>query len=149
VDGDTRRVHAGRERLLDRVPAREAREKRRVDVDDPVREALQERLREQLHEAGADDEGDAAPLEPVGHRPVALLSGAVGLQRERLCLDARCPGTLERARFRTAGGDGDHGQPRVEEGLEVRPLAGDQDADQSASTLPMTRPSPGFGTIAT
>ena len=59
VDRDACRLDAGRERVLDRVGAREGRQERGVDVDDPLREAAQERRRQQVHVAGEDDELDA------------------------------------------------------------------------------------------
>ena len=95
-----------------------------MDVDDLAREPLEKRLRQELHEAGADDERDAVPLEPVGERPVALLPRRVGLERERLRGDACRSGPLERAGARTAGGHRDHRQPFVDQRLEIRPLPG-------------------------
>src|SRR3954454_24028717 len=57
--------------LLDRPHAREGREERRVHVDDAAREAPDERLAQQLHEAREHDELRAALLEPVAERLVA------------------------------------------------------------------------------
>ena len=50
---------AGGERVLDGVRPGEGGQQRRVDVDDPAREALEEARPQQVHVAGADDELDA------------------------------------------------------------------------------------------
>ena len=74
----------------------------------------------------------------------------VGLvDRERLRRDTRRSGSLERAGTRTAAGHRDHRQPFVDQRLQVRPLARDQDADHACSILPISSPSPGSGTTAT
>ena len=71
VDRHAEDLDAVRERLLDRADAREGRQQRGVDVDDPLREAREERGLEQLHVAGEHDELDAGSVKPVGHRRVA------------------------------------------------------------------------------
>ena len=55
---------------------------------------------------------------------------------------------LERARPGPVRRDGDDRQARVDQRLEVRPLAADEDADHAASTRPITSSSPGSGTTA-
>ena len=130
-----------------RVPG-EVGEKGGVDVDDAVREAGEEAGRQQLHVAGADDEADAVLLEPVRHHGVALLAARELVEREGGRRHVRPFGPLERARIRPRGGDGVDGQPRVEERLEIRALAADEDADHPATILPITSSSPGSGTTA-
>ena len=136
VDRDTRRGHPGRERLVDRARARELRQERRVHVDDPLAEAVEERRRQQVHVARADDQPHAPLLEPVRHRGVPLHAVVVVLERERGGGDARGRRPLERARVGPVGRDGAHGQPRVEQRLEVRALAADEHSDQVI--LPIT-----------
>ena len=53
-----------------------------MDVDHRVREALEERLAEQLHVAGEHDQPRAALLQPVGQRLVARLAVRVLRARE-------------------------------------------------------------------
>ena len=69
-----------------------------MDVDDPLGEAVEERPRQQVHVAGADDELDAALLEPVGHRAVALLAARVVVEREGRGRDPGVSRALERGR---------------------------------------------------
>ena len=77
--------------------------------------------------------------EPVGHRGVALSRSRDPRARRRA---VRHAGLRRRARARGAAatlrGDRDDRQPRVEQRLEVRPRAGDEDADHSAKTTPST-----------
>ncbi len=137
VDGRRRSSRdAGRERVLDRVRARELRQQRRVDVDDPAREALEEACGEELHVAGADDELDAVLLEPVGHRQCRAPRGRRSRRARRR---GRDPGRARRARARARLGPvrGDRGdrQAGVDQRLQVRALAADEHADHARSTI--------------
>jgi hypothetical protein len=58
------------------------RQQRRVHVDDASREAVEERLRQQVHVAGEHDELDAVLLEPGRHHEVALVAVGVAVERE-------------------------------------------------------------------
>ena len=70
VDGDAEDLRAVGEGLLDRAHAGEGGKQRRVHVDDPAREAFEERVVEDRHVAGEDDERDLAFIEPVRDRSV-------------------------------------------------------------------------------
>ena len=144
VDGHAGDLGAGGERVLDRARAGKRRQQRGMDVDDPLREAVEERVREQVHVAGADDQADAVGLEPGGHRGVALL--AAPAQLEDRGRDPGRLGALERAHAGPVRRDGGDRQPLVDQRLQVRPLAGDEDADHS--TRPITSRSPGSATTA-
>ena len=117
-----------------------------MDVDHPVREPRQERRREDVQVAGADHDLDALRREPAGHRQIALLARRVILEPEDCVRHARALGTLQGERPGDVACHRDDGQPAVEQRLEVRPRARDEDADQSeketpatpASTRPMT-----------
>ena len=82
VHGHTGHLDPVLDRALDRPQARERRQQRRVHVHDPAREAPDELGREQLHEAGQDDQVDPERLEPVAQGAVALLALGV-LRRSR------------------------------------------------------------------
>ena len=151
VHRDARRLDARRERVVDRARAGELGQQRRVHVDDALREAFEERGREQVHVAGADDDADAVLLEPVRHRRVALLPVGEALQLERARGDAGRAGPVERAHALLVRRDRDDRQLRVEERLEVRALAAHEDADHAGTILPMTRssrPASASGTTA-
>ena len=145
VHGDAGRLDARRERVLDRARARELGQQRRVDVDDPLGEAVEERRRQQVHVAGADDEPTPCSCEPVRHRRVALLAVGELVERETprpaprprsARSSARAPG-----RFDATARDR---QPGVEQRLQVRALAADEHADHAATIRPITRSSPGL-----
>ena len=149
VDGHARHLHAVLDRLLDRAEPGERGKQRRMHVHDPPGEAADEARREQLHEPGEHDELHLALLEPAGERLVAL--GSVGLvgQREHRRLDPRPLGPLEPASVRAARHDADDLDPVpavhvVDERLEVRPLARDQDCPNGAQLTPR-RAAPGRG----
>ena len=120
-----------------------------MDVDDALWEAVEEAGSKQVHVPGADHELDAAPLEPVGHRGVALVPICKVVELEH---PTRHTGRLrprERAGARDVRRDGDHGQACVEQRLEVRSLAADEDADHARTIVPITSASPGSGVTAT
>ena len=121
VDGDAGLRHARGKRLPDGVEARERRQKRRVDVD--RREPLEEDGREELHVARAHHDLDALRAEPLGHRQVALLARAEVLQLKDGGGDAGALRALEGPHPGLVRGDCEHGQPSVEERLQVRPAA--------------------------
>ena len=104
--------------------------------------------REQVHVAGADDQLDAAALEPVGHRRVPRRPVGVVVELEDGRLDAGRLGALERPHAGPVRGDRDDREARVEQRLQVRPGAGDEHADHPnrtpspGSTAPITSPSP-------
>ena len=56
VDGHTRDRDAGRERVADRMPARERRQQRRMDVDDPPVECLEDARPDHAHVASEHDD---------------------------------------------------------------------------------------------
>ena len=99
----------------------------------------EERGVEQLHVAGEDDELDAGACEPVGHRGVARVAVGVLGDREDAAGHARRGGALERAGaglVRADGDDLDAVAPvdAVEDRLQVRALAGREDADPHAAS---------------
>ena len=103
-----------------------------MHVDDPAPEATDELGPEQLHESGQHNQVDRALVDPVGQRPIAAMT--VPLGREHGRLHARALGARQAARVGPARGDADHLDAvapvdRVQDRLEVRPLAGDQDSD--------------------
>ena len=108
-------------------------------VHDPV-EALEERGPQQVHVPGADDQRHAVSDEPVGHGRVSLLAALVVVELERRARDSGRLGPLERPRTGSVRGDRRHGQPRVDQRLQVRALARDEHADHV--TRPITSPAP-------
>ena len=93
------------------------------------RKMRQKGVREQLHVAGADDELDAVPLEPGGHREVAIVAARVGVELEHRVWDGGRFGPLEREHTGDVRGDGGDRQAVVDQSLEVRARARDEDAD--------------------
>ena len=146
MDGHAGRVDAGGERFFDRTGAGEGREERRVDVHDPVPEAVEERRSQQLHEARQHDQLDIQLLEPGRHDEIALLPARMAVEAEGGRGDAGGTGALQRIRVLPARRDGDDGQAGVDQRLEVRPVAADEHADHS--TRPITSSSPGSATTA-
>src|SRR4051812_15988520 len=139
--------------LLDRPQAREGREERRVHVDDPAREAPDERLAQQLHEAGEHDELRAALLEPVADRPVTRTPiPVVGGLVEHARLDPGGRRAIEPAGVRAVRRHADHldavpPMHLVEDRLEVRALARYEhgDAHAHAGTGAAGASSTGYG----
>ena len=101
-------------------------------------EPLQEARPQQVHVTGADDESHAFAHQPIGHRRVSLLAALVVVELEDARRDPCCLGADERAGIRLVRGHRLNRQSVVDQGLQVRPLAGDEDADHA--TLPMTWP---------
>ena len=116
-----------------------------MQVEHPVRKALQEAARQDAHEARADHELDVALREPVGHRAVASLALAAVLgEREDRARDARRAGALQRERLAVARAHaGDRRRPPVhalDQRLQVRARARDQHAEpHGARRHPRTR----------
>src|SRR4051794_11970275 len=132
VDGDAEHLHAVGQRLLHRAEARERRQQRRVDVDHPLRKRGEEARREQRHVAGEHDELHALGAQPAGDRRVAGRAAGVLGQREDGGGDAGGAATLQRGGIPLVRA---HGAPpglaavdALEDGLEVRPGAGGEDA---------------------
>jgi hypothetical protein len=127
MDGDAEHLDPVGQRLLDRPQPGKRRQQRRVDVDDPLRKAAQERGIEELHIPGQHHELGPALLQPVGHGAVPLRAPArAHLERPRRNARATCP--LQRARRRLVGRHRDdlHAVMAVhliEQRLQVRALA--------------------------
>ena len=141
--------HAGGERVVDRARARELGQQRGMDVDDPLREALEERRREQVHVAGADDEAHALLLEPVRHRRVALLAVGVVGQLEGGRGNARRARALERPRARRGSRRRrTTGNPASSSACRFEPSPLTRTPITLATIRPITRSSPGSATTA-
>ena len=94
-----------------------------------------------MHVAGADDELDAVRLEPLRERDVALLAARVVRRAAKTAVAMFAASARSSARTPAlVRGDRGDRQPRVEQRLEVRPLAADEHADHAIR--PITR-SPG------
>ena len=76
-----------------------------MDVDHAIREALQERRRQQVHVAREHDELDAVLLEPRRHHEVALGAVGVAVEAERRGRDARFARPDERVGVFAVRGD--------------------------------------------
>ena len=96
-------LHAGGQRVADRVRAGEGRQQRGVGVDHPAAERVEERGAEDLHEARGDHEVGLVRGDGVGQRDVP--GGPVGVVAQRAGEggDAAAAGVLEaRRRSRSA-----------------------------------------------
>ena len=140
VHGDPGDLRAVVERLLDRADARERRQQRRVDVDDPPRERCEEAPARQRHVAGEHDELDAALAQPRRHGGVARRAASEvragedarsRRRRRRRASSARGSGLSD------ATADDLHLAPvhGVEQRLEVRPRPAGEDADLHVAEL--------------
>src|SRR6266540_4198098 len=119
-----------------------------MHVDDAIRKAREKRSRQQVHVAREDDQLDAVLLEPAGHDEIAFLPRRVTVQRERRARDLRGARAVQRRRVLAVRSDGEDRQPGIDQRLQVRPFARDEDSDHSFSILPMTSSSPGSATTA-
>ena len=106
---------------------------RRDEPDDLS--ALEERRRQQLHVAGEDDKLDPALGEPLSQVLVPALPRVELDRGEGARFDPGLRGPVERLRLRVVRGNRDDRQVRVEQRLQVRSLAADEDADQRISPI--------------
>ena len=150
VDGRRCRGSTGREHVLERMRAREVGQRRRVDVDDAAREALEERRAAggactRRRRRARPRARRASPPSPCRARRDPRTSSSGNDSRG----DARC---LRRARGARAASTFDAtattGKLGVEQRLQVRSLARDEHADHARTILPITSSSPGSGTTA-
>src|SRR5438093_1229462 len=118
-----------------------------MNIDDPTREPLEKRSREQMHVTGQHDEVDPAQLEPVGELAIARGAIRVAARVEDAVRDSGGVGACEPAGVGAIRRDGCDRQSGVDQGLQIRSLAGDEHADHASS--PMTIASGGAsGTTA-
>ena len=133
MHGGARDSHAMVERLPLRVESGECRQEGGVDVQNAVREGLDQRGTHQAHETGQADQIDASGAEQIDQRAVVGVAVRIVARVEVDRLDARVTCAAE-ARGVVAVGD-HHGNRRVEpavtngvdDRLHVRAAAGDQD----------------------
>ena len=135
--------HARGEDVLDRMGAGELGQRRRVRVDDPVPEDLEEARPQELHVAGQHRELDAVVEQPVGERLVALVSARVRRLLEDGGRDACRLRSGERAHAGAVRRDGHDRQAGVDQRLEVRALPADEHPDhaslQTTPSIPGSR----------
>ena len=115
--------HPGREDVLDRMRARELRQRRGVGVHDGAGVAVEERAPEQMHVPGENDEVDTVLAEPACQRGVARLASLVLRAVEDRRRDARRLRTGERRHAGHVRRDGRDRQLRVDQRLQVRSRA--------------------------
>ncbi len=87
--------------------------------------------REQMHVAGEHDRLDAVLLEPGRHHEIALLAVDVAVERKGGCRYPRGACTNESVGVFAVGGDGSDREARVDQGLQVRAVPRDEDADHA------------------
>ena len=107
VHGAPVTLHAGGQRVAHGVRAGERRQQRRVGVDQPAAERLEDRRADELHEAGRDDQVRLVRGELGGQR--AVPGGAVGMVGERRRRRSAGRGAAARSRPAASpvGADGD------------------------------------------
>src|SRR5436190_6691454 len=106
-----------------------------MDVDDAVAEPFQERGGQNLHVAGEHDEVDIVRREPLGKARITFFTARVVGRREDACVNACVARALERADAGLVRRDACDRESRVDEGLEIRSLAADEDADHESSPI--------------
>ena len=140
VHGHASNCGAGRERVADRMGPGEARQERRVDVEDPPGERIQDDRADEAHEAGQDERVDAQRPERLGERAVGSLPlGRImgGQARHQGGVEAHLRRPVEcRAGpvgedERDAGREGTASDPRLE-GSQVAAAPGYADRDAIA-----------------
>src|SRR5919199_6119023 len=134
VDGHTDHLDTVLERPSQRVQSGKRRQQRGMHVDYPPLEAADERPAQDLHEPREDHQVHAPLREPVAEHTVAFVAIGVAGDREGRGLDPGPPRALQCPGVRPAGCHPDDLDPlptvnRVEDGLEVRALAGDENGD--------------------
>ena len=102
-------------------------------MDVQARKTVEERLRQQVHVAGAHDELDSVACQPVRHRLVSFAARVVVGQSEDGRGDAVRDRALQRLCAVDVRGDRVHGQILIEQGLEVGATARGEDADHALS----------------
>ena len=104
-------------------------------------------LREEVHVAREHDELDAVLLEPAWPSRGRAPRGRMAVERERRRRDARLAcRAIERVRVLAVRGDGDDRQAVVDQRLQVRAVAGDEDADHTIRPITV---SPGCASATT
>ena len=131
-------VDARGERVLDRVRAGERGQQRRVDVDDPLGEAVEERPASAGACSRRGRRARRRAPRASRHRRVALLAVGVAVERERRGRDAGRARALERVRVRAVRRDGDDGQARVDQRLQVRAVAAETSTPITLRSRPIT-----------
>ena len=140
VHGHAGHRGAGRQRIADRVRAREARQERRVDVEDAPGERLQEHWTHEAHEARQDDRVGAQGAKRLGERavsrlPLGRLAG--GQARHEGRVEARVRRPLERRAGPVGEDEHDPGREGAArdpalEGSQVAAAPGDANRDPIA-----------------
>src|ERR687891_1354380 len=119
-----------------------------MDVEDAAGKEVEERLRQELHVAGARHDLHAAAREPGAHCAVAFLTGREDVELEDRRLDAGAARPVERLHARLVRGHGGDREPVVDHGLQARAAPRDEDADHRSvqatpsipcSSRPITR----------
>ena len=143
--------HPVRERLADRVEARERGKQRRMHVDDPVAKPAHELRGQELHVAGEDDQVDIPLGQPVRDRGVARGPVRMPGALEHPGLDPGLPGTLQRRSLRLVRGHAGNLDPipavqPVENRLQVGPRARREDGDRERAGAAAAGPGGGRST---
>ena len=102
MDGRAGDLHAVLERLALRVDAGERRQQRRVDVEDRVREGVEQRRADEPHEAGEADQRTPRARSSLATRAIEGVARRERAVIEDQRLDAR-PRARARARRRRRG----------------------------------------------
>ena len=105
-----------------------------MDVDDPVREAVEEPGRQQVHVAGEDDQATPCSSSQAAIARSRPLAAAYARELEDGGRDPGRARPCERRRSGPVRGDRADRQAGVDQRLQVRALPGDEHADHS--TLP-------------
>ncbi len=79
------------------MQAGKGRQESRVDIHDPVRKGVEDRLRHDAHEAGQHDQVDIGILQGRYHRQVEFPAFRIVPVINDQCRDAGCPGPLQGA----------------------------------------------------
>src|SRR5581483_11878086 len=144
VHGRAGLSHTGREGALDGVhSAREGREQRRVDVDDPAAEGVEQWRGVDAVVAGVDDELDAVREEEVAHGGVTLIDGSKRSLRQLAERNAALASESRAAARRPVRGHGDDVEAALDQVAKVRTAAGHADSDPHRK---MTRSGPSCST---
>src|SRR6266511_157465 len=138
MHGHTCHRDSSREGILDRAGAGEVGEQRWMDIHDAVRKTVEERRGEQVHVSSEHDEVDTTKSEPIRNVAITRVPVAIARELEDAHRDSGLFRALERAYAALVAGDARNREAAVDQRLEIRPFAADEDADHVRSIAPIT-----------
>lgn len=137
VDGHATQLHAMLNRLPLRVQARKGGQQRGMNVEDRIRERINERCTHESHESGKADQTNLARTELPRQRTIVVISRRPRAMGEANSLDPGRPRSIQtRGIFTVGDDDRDRGiepavRDRVDECLKIASASRDENAESA------------------